>query len=258
MADPLRGPLLKIGRAKQHVAILNAEVANYLNRRPYRLVVERKDQWERWVTKVSEELPDSVPLIIGDAAHALISALDHLVFLFVQPDTDEMTRRVQFPFSRDASTLESAIKSRFIDRAGPEVVNAIRGCMPYRGPGGNEWFCSLQDLDIIDKHRLIVPVVGATTIKARLKNNTGLDWNLADHKFGPLVHDLHVMSTIPTQNLNIGDEIPAVFSIQFPNGTPFGDQPVCETLVQAADYIGRIVESFRFFIGRPGCRVSKA
>src|SRR5690606_37030151 len=66
---------------------------------------------------------------------------------------------VQFPFPRAADGLVAAIKKRQVDLAGKEVVDAITALQPY--PGGNDWLCAVDRLDIEDKHKLIV-ATGAT------------------------------------------------------------------------------------------------
>ena len=100
-------------------------------------------------------------LVIGDAVHNLRSALDLLAFALVgdKCPTPGQRRQVQFPFSASANGLEATIKSRQISRAGEKVVREIKKLKPY--PGGNETLQAIHDLDLADKHKLIIPTVAS-------------------------------------------------------------------------------------------------
>jgi hypothetical protein len=57
------------GRAKRHISDLNDEISAFLKRDPYRIVLENNAETRKlsWIVRITEELSDQVPLIIGDA-----------------------------------------------------------------------------------------------------------------------------------------------------------------------------------------------
>jgi hypothetical protein len=79
---------------------------------------------------------------------------------------------VQFPFCKDAVSLERTIESRQIKFAGENVVNAIYTLKPY--PGGDELLCGLHALDITDKHQLIITAVRSAEFSAPELKRLGL------------------------------------------------------------------------------------
>jgi hypothetical protein len=65
--EPFAGPKLKVKRAKRHISDLNDEIDAFLNRDPYRIVLENNAETKKlgWIVRITEELSDQVPLIVG-------------------------------------------------------------------------------------------------------------------------------------------------------------------------------------------------
>ena len=75
----MTGPLLKIERAKKHISDLSSLIDSFNSRDPYRLVSDRASTSADdcgMIFNVREELPEEVPLFIGDAIHNLRASLD--------------------------------------------------------------------------------------------------------------------------------------------------------------------------------------
>lgn len=81
-------------------------------------------------------------------------------------------RSVRFPFARSAAEFDDQLKESNLRRAGPEVVEAIRSLKPHKE--GNAALRYIHDLDVIDKHQMMLPVM------------VHIDWNngatLLDHR----------------------------------------------------------------------------
>jgi len=107
----------------------------------------------------SELPPEEMPLIVGDIVHNIRSALD-LLICDIARFLGSSTEHLSFPFAENAANLEKIIRKDPIKSLGAELQNALRKHKPYRN-GGNDLLYGLHMLDISDKHRLIVPVVGA-------------------------------------------------------------------------------------------------
>ena len=157
----LSGPLAKIERAKHHINDLNRQIEAYTSQRPLRVYRSTNGKTNKvaYVVKNKIPVPSDLALIIGDAVHNLRSALDLLAFGLVgdKCPTPGKQRQVQFPFSASEKSLESTINSRQISLAGKKVVREIKKLKPYRG--GNEMLQAIHDLDLADKHKLIIPTI---------------------------------------------------------------------------------------------------
>jgi hypothetical protein len=247
--ETFRGPNLKLARAKQHIDDLDAEIARFLARKPYRIMVEPNASGEHpeWphdrVMRISEQPPESFSLIIGDAIHNMRSSLDLLVCAFVRVE-GKSDKRVQFPIARDANSLEEAIKQANVHRASPKAVDFIRALKPYEGPGGNTALCDIHKLDILDKHRLIITVSNVAhfeDVTIGVRGNS-LMATMPTFGWGALEDGAVLFHAAETVDVKIGDEIPATYQIAFGPGQPLHHEPVVKTLKILADYIESVLK----------------
>jgi hypothetical protein len=111
-----------------------------------------------WTLLFSEPPPEDVSLLIGDSVHNLRSALD-LMICDVARLRDEATDHLAFPFAKDEQRLDKAIKDREIARPGNDIVDLVKAEKPY--PEGNRALSGLHELDITDKHHMILPAYEA-------------------------------------------------------------------------------------------------
>jgi hypothetical protein len=100
--------------------------------------------------------------MIGDAAHNLRTALDHLAYHLVLVGTDNGEVRskgwekIQFPIAHSADSYKSdrtAGKVQGMERKAIEAIDALK---PYKG--GNEPLWLLNKIDNADKHSFILPI----------------------------------------------------------------------------------------------------
>jgi hypothetical protein len=101
-----------------------------------------------------------VSLLIGDAAHNLRTALDFLAYALARdanPGVD--LGQIYFPISESFAKYQSGLrgKTKGIPQAAIDALSLIQ---PYGG--GNDDLWGLHQLDIIDKHRLLVTTVMIT------------------------------------------------------------------------------------------------
>jgi hypothetical protein len=147
--EPFAGPRLKVKRAKRHISDLNDEISAFLKRDSYRIVLENNAETGKlsWIVRITEELSDQAPLIIGDAIHNLRTALDLLACDLVRLNGGNI-KKVYFPFASEGDNLNKRIKERKIHRAGPDIVQIIKCLKPYKGGDNALW--AIHDLDITD------------------------------------------------------------------------------------------------------------
>ncbi len=238
-----RGPNLKIQRAKKHISELHHEVATYIARHPYRMVVQQDTDpgYYCWVLRITEEIPEQLSVIIGDVVHNLRATLDLLACELVRLNGAD-THNVYFPFSADQNGFEDAIHVRHMDRAAPDVVNMIRLLKPYHG--GNEALRGLHDLDIIDKHKLLIPCSHFTGIpNLEIQNESKTTAAIISCRVGLVQDGQCVMRTPIAKNIKIGQEFDAAFTMTFGEG-PFNAKPIVQTLRELTELVVEIVSTF--------------
>lgn len=171
--DLWKPPQLKIGRAKHHIADLDERCAKFLADEPFETVIRQDPDLGEFTLrrKTNHPIPDEFALIIGDAVHNLRSALDLTVFGLIGA-LAERPEAVQFPFAKNSERFKSVFAQRQIGAAGENVRKVIQQLKPYGGrnhllqPDGNFLLHGLHELDILDKHKLVVPVASIFTIVA--------------------------------------------------------------------------------------------
>lgn len=188
------GHLQKLDRASQHIKELSAAQQAWLGTGAYSFFSERDPQTGKTIVraKITEPPPGQFSLIVGDAVHAMRSALDHLALELAvahqRPGSlpEAMEKASEFPIfpleigNDQGRDLFHRIKKKTgepapggglhkLQGAHPDAVKAIEGIQPYhRGSAFAEdplWV--IHELDRIDKHRrlhLTAYAVGAVGI----------------------------------------------------------------------------------------------
>jgi len=149
---------LKINRAEKHIEDLELASQAFIKSRPYDIRPEiNPDTHERSYHLVdAREIPDEIVSICGDAIHNLRSALDHLAYQLVLVSGNIPDKRTCFPIADSAEEYTSPSFRRKIKGMRQDVINAIDAVHPYKG--GNDLLWRLNQLDIIDKHRLLLAI----------------------------------------------------------------------------------------------------
>jgi hypothetical protein len=230
------GSKLKIKRADQHIQELASALNAFLQTDFYQLIMEPNLGNGTTIRVECRPIPEDIPLIIGDAIHNLRSALDLMHCEIITraggtPTTNDAFRVVK---TRDA--LIGALNEGEIKRAGATIIDLIVDTIrPYREAGGNDAICALHDLDIVDKHRLILPIFGVGgSFSAEVKAG------------GYNVEFSEVWSATITgvgrEHLRIASHTKPTFSILFGEG-PFHRQSVAPMLHQLSKLVSGIVEA---------------
>jgi len=161
MAD-ISGLLAKLERADKHIFDLTELRDAWKEGEEDRIGIENDPKTGNRIYKVIDipPIPEDTPLIAGDAVHNIRSALDHLAhaLMVLGKGSSGPFTRVQFPIAINSKNFETA-KTR-IKEARPEAIKAIEDIQPYGG-GTGEILWHLHSLDIIDKHRLLIPAASA-------------------------------------------------------------------------------------------------
>ena len=175
MDTPFEGARLKIKRANQHIADIKSKVNGLID--AYTVTIETNANTGD--ESVRYGLPDSntpiqIALVTGDAIHNLKTALDYawmgVLSRFVPAAVDNFSK---FPILQSKNDLEAALNGREIHISAPNLFRLmVSDIKSYKG--GNDSIWCIHRLDIIDKHRLLLPVMNYTALQGiELQNNTG-------------------------------------------------------------------------------------
>jgi hypothetical protein len=148
---------MKVERAKHHFRDLHARYEGFREANPYEAVAYDEPHTGDLVYKA--KVPDQPPLwwstIAGDCVHNLRSSLDLLVCEMVRAEGEPVTSYTEFPIARSPDAFSSSY-IRKVKGAPQGAVEIIKEAKPYKGADNPFW--RLHQLDIADKHKLLVPV----------------------------------------------------------------------------------------------------
>ncbi|MER9079950.1 hypothetical protein [Mesorhizobium sp. M0895] len=163
MPSVFPGPRIKVERAYRHISELEAELRQFRERKPYHVFIEHDASagMNHICYEVRETIPASWGAIIGDAIHNLRSALDLLVNDLVAMHGVVKRGHARFPIFADDAAWTSSIKR--IKGVSPAVQDTLQRLQPYKT--GNRSLRDMHEIDIADKHQLLVPAVTAAAVR---------------------------------------------------------------------------------------------
>jgi len=241
--DPFAGSILKIKRAYRHMQELDECVKTFLKSDFCLIQVDEDPVTGHHVLRfsVTKTIPDDIPLAIGDTIHNLRSALDILICSILTFAGGNIASS-NFPMHETRENLADALEKGEIKRVRPDLVGFILDTIkPYKS--GNFGIWALNKLDILDKHRLVIPVFAVTRlsgISARDDNNN--TYTNLTVTVGP-AGNINLIRTGARMHItNYGQ--PAI-AIMFDKGHPFEGEPVIPTLHKLAKLTTELIEAFR-------------
>ena len=195
MTDLLLSCRIKLDRAAKHFNDLNAEIDAFKDRQPYRAVVDEDSEPAVKIYKL--HIVEAIPLKwaghVGDIIHNTRATLDSLATALVirgGHTSKKAIDKAKFPICATEAGLSEARVNAFFKYAGPSVEKMIRRLQPYReGKGCALW--RLHRLDIIDKHRAIIPV-GANLLAVQASNQNDPVARRSPGQFFPALLGLEV------------------------------------------------------------------
>lgn len=158
--------LSKVGRARKLADELEAEIGAFWDAHPCELEIAggQSAREESFRVKRMRAVPDSIALIMGDAAHNLRSALDH--FAWAAVSAQDRGTRTYFPIWGKTAVpgpdewREQVCRQLKGTPAG--LIDAVAQLEPW-DMGRDSLLWAIHELDRIDKHRLLLSVAVAVT-----------------------------------------------------------------------------------------------
>jgi hypothetical protein len=155
----------KLERAKKHTDDLESELRAFFGIKPYEIETQGNPKTGPGSYRIKgtpQPLPESIPLILGDAAHNLRVVLDH----FACGTVATVTGNTAFPVWRVSPTPTAAqwrgeVTGK-LKGASPRLIQAVTSLKAYE-TGDGRYIWAINELDRIDKHRLLISVAGTNT-----------------------------------------------------------------------------------------------
>lgn len=161
MTDRIVNVRHKLQRARKHLIDLRAAVEAFCESSPYKISAKPHALAQiRHTTLYVESirpLPPEIPLIIGDAIHNMRSCLDHLAWQLVLANGNTPDRYTYFPILDPAKDPAPAVQAGLGKGMSDDAIALIRQLQP-RASGRNELW-QLHQVDIVDKHRLVIAAI---------------------------------------------------------------------------------------------------
>lgn len=254
-----RHSIAKIDRADQNIVNLEELFRRFIDRRPYEVIADvdpNPNTRTRRIISV-EEVPLDLRVLVGEIAHHLRSSFDVLVHqLMLQANaTETELENCAFPVivNCDVSTPKGAHKyesdlGRKIQAIRRTPAGAlIEGLQPcHLSHGADSPLAQIDQLNRIDKHRLLLALVGGIPIAGW--NFPGGITTVPAGSFVPLARDTYVKWDAKTPEVNVDLKWPTPIEITFGEKGPFNNKAVIPTLQQLSDFSRRTISEFsRFF-----------
>ncbi len=168
MIDRLTAARRRVERANRHIAHLEKIVASLPDLDI--ATVERDVSSGYQIVKHSipgaEKIAIEMALVLGDAIHNLRVGMEYAYLGAIERHAPSiLDGNTKFPARYETrQDLESALRGRKVDILAPRLFDVlINQIKPYK-VGGNEFFFRLHELEISDKHWLLVPVTNYAAV----------------------------------------------------------------------------------------------
>ena len=182
--------------------------------------------------------------MIGDALHNLRSALDILWHDIIRECGGTPSRYTRFPIRETADELEPAFKDMLKKKQIEIVVKnfLMSDIKPYKA--GNYSLWALEDLNVRDKHQLLIPLLKSMYITGIcLKDENANEWHIEGVLYGDRPWS-HLLPQCAGRNLEVKNKGHATSTILFDMGFPFEGEPVLPALDRIAKEVSRTVKAF--------------
>jgi hypothetical protein len=151
---------------------------------------------------------------------------------------------VSLPIAEDAATITAAIKDAGVKKASKKVVAIFEGLEVYPG-GKHDGVIALHDLDRIDKHRLLLPVVNVASVNELLHIGGEIIYPGLENVLFHLDDGTVIFRTDSSMyKKKVDDEIDVTLDIVFGEGQPLYGQEVIPKLKDFVQLVETIVDRF--------------
>ncbi len=253
MPESFAGPKLKVERANYHIGKLEVICVRYLRDCARSVIPKRRGRGAQTIL-LDANFPRETPLIIGDAIHNLRVSLDHAYWDLVRANGGAFSKYGGFPFARDLVSLKAILNGWKDERKPSSAVLdfILKELEPFES--GALSLYELHQLDILDKHELVIP----TARSIRPEPNEKMTITLM-HPNGYTPINIELTSGVllkyttgapmfaEATKIKYSGEIRNAFPILFGEG-PLENQPVLKTLKALSQNVSKSIASLERFL----------
>ncbi|MCH7737463.1 MAG: hypothetical protein IH872_08700 [Chloroflexi bacterium] len=176
MSHPLENTWLKLNRADKHLHELKRKMDGFAYREPYRMVRHElpEDGYYVYDFRFLRMPPRRWGIILGDIAHNMRSALDHLAWSLAGLTTKSPARSTGFPiFPKPPHAGNQKSFDKMIRQMPGPAQKEIKALQPHHDGilADKHPLAVLAFMSNRDKHQLLVPI--ATVVNAPVRNIPG-------------------------------------------------------------------------------------
>lgn len=243
--SPFRGARLKVMRAEHHLEELEIAARVLPNDMAQKFVIAVKDDTIR-LTFLPERMPLQLSAALGDCIHNLRSAFDHVAVAMTAPpigsgDPD----KASLPTGADKEDYKRNRRDKMRGAPG-RALDIIDALEPWGG--GKHLLRELHDLDVRDKHKLLVPAIAEMKIRSLQAEYRGSPIEITGKDIRSVADGQNFIAEVKRPGAASADDfrftgpLTADFEIKFGRNHPCAGMLVIPTLVGMRDAAARLLD----------------
>ncbi len=244
--NDFRGSQLKIKRANEHIDDLERRMKSFAVGDAYALRIDADAESGSHLLQatIAKAVPDDFALILGDALHNLRCALDFAICDIEFAHTRKWTEKTSFPVRGTRDELVAAINGGLIKKIpAPIAAFIVDTLQPYSGGDGDRIW-SLHKLEILDKHRLLLPYMQLGAIfNIRLEDAKGAQIPVPSPWI--ITRTRTAYQQLFGENLKIADKGHLGVAIFFEQSLPLGGESILPALRELSELVRGVVALLR-------------
>ncbi|MBI2861447.1 MAG: hypothetical protein HYX89_01360 [Chloroflexi bacterium] len=171
-----------------------------------------------------------------------------MIYQLIVANGEKPRRSNCFPIYESPDRYKSSIAAA-VRGVAPPAVKVIDQLKPYKG--GNDTFWQLHGIDIVDKHHVLLPVVGAITNRAIVVDVPGrhmerpFPGDIAEQRVWPVKDgaQLIVLATsVPVPHMRVN--VTAKFYVAFGEPEVVAGEPLVPKLGELSEFTEGVVQQF--------------
>lgn len=253
----------KIQRASETIQTLDGEIGVYLSAdpKPYRILkqVEEEGRAYSWLATLEADVPLRFSVLAGEIVHHLRSSLDHLICALALRPGNGIGKQ-GFPVTTSPEEFKLAINRGMLKGISSKAVGVVESVQPFHVATGvdTSLLKILHELNLADKHRLLVVVASSALIETLELTVDGIDDTVPigeqDHldqtsEIRPVVllrreGDVVARTTLGRKHPNVDASIQFAAHVAFEQFGPVDLHPLTPGLQKLTDLTCSIVRQF--------------
>lgn len=231
---------LKIERANEHIEDFDSRCAEFFQSGAGVIAIKPDSETgDDFVEITAQAMPDGLALILGDGLHNLKCALDFAWWEIVGHDTLRASKE-NFPIYRTSDELVEFIGKRKQQQSVVAIADTLLNVVQPYLTGDGEPLFHLHKLNIMDKHKLLIPQVQAMRLYSFFVEDEHGERHGINERLFSVKRPL-ILKHRGSGKLKVIKEGYCAASVIFGKGTPVAGRLVTPTLRSFAVSVNRVL-----------------